>query len=98
MKQFLGALVLGLAVVGSAHARPAGRVYPNVIRDAFIRGCTTEASHRACSCAIDEIARRHSFDELLAIMKRSEARHEKFPVALLPAALACLDVDEDTAF
>jgi hypothetical protein len=97
MKQFLGALVLGLAVVGSAQA---ARVYPNVLRDAFIHGCTKDgdASHRTCACVIDRIAARYSIDQFFAIAQRSEARGEKVPVEILHVALPCLVADTDTAF
>lgn len=62
-------IVLLLAFAGSAQSEPAGHDYPTYARVEYVNDCAAKGGKLVnlyqCSCAIDRIAERLSYDEFV---------------------------------
>jgi uncharacterized protein (DUF169 family) len=93
MKQFLGALALGLAVVGSAHA--AGQHYPTEFMVAAVKACADAAdgvpratARKYCACVLDGIEAKFRLGDAVELL--SQIKGSNIPRPLRPIVGACL--------
>lgn len=89
MKRML-VLLLALSMVLIACGDSGDDGLPEGFRDAYMQGCAADGNEKFCECTLDELEKKMSTDELIALASSIEDPNAEPPEELIEVTLLCI--------